>query len=285
MFDRPVIFLASVVFLSSGLICCALAHDLQHAGTGEHRSTSIKLNDMIDMNYMKRSEILDLRKKYVTEYPELVKGRYNPSEEVFGQIRDGKPWWGMLGISYYGPGQNSIAGPSKDSLYILNPFLLVGISEYGAHIVEDASLEPITICPRIVSLEWEGHTKATATYKVGDFFALQDRYHYEDAGQNRFALIAYNARDFGFRYLYIDRNESRNVAPNDKNEPVQINQFIHCGGSCGYPGGCNNMSPDQPDLRAQIPSLPAALYIKLWKKKPVNTGAKADMVFIIEIYR
>jgi len=249
----------------------------------EHDITNIDLNDMIELDFMKKSEILDLRKKYINEHPDLLNGAYKPSEEVFGQIQDGKPWWGILGISYYGPGQKSIEGPSKESRYIINPFLLVALSEYGAHPVNDPSLSPVPICPKPIALEWEGRSKATATYEVGEFWDLQAKYRYADAGNNIFELDAYNARDFGFNYLYIDKNESRNAVLNDNKEPVQILQFIHCGGSCGYPGGCNNKSPDQPELMVSISSLPATLYIKLWRNKPVTTGSDADMIFIIEI--
>ena len=78
---------------------------------------------MIKLDLMKKTEILELREKYVSEYPELLNAAYKPSEDVFGQVEDGKPWWGILGISYYGSGQKSIEGPSKDSRYIINPFL------------------------------------------------------------------------------------------------------------------------------------------------------------------
>lgn len=245
--------------------------------------TNIRLNDMTKLNFLKKSDILDLRNKYVNEYPELLTGAYKPSEAIFGQIEDGKPWWGILGISYYGPGQNSIEGPAKDSRYIFNPFLLVALSEPGAHIVNDPSLAPIPICPKPISLVWEGRSKAVATYEAGEFLRLQFKYRYPDAGKNEFDLIAYNARDFGFNYLYIDKNRSHNVPPDNNQGPVQIQQMLHCGGSCGYPGGCNNMSPYQADLRVRISSLPATLYIKLWRDKPAGTDADADMIFIIEI--
>ena len=250
------------------------------AGRG---TTKIELNDMIKLDLMKKTEILELREKYVSEYPELLNAAYKPSEDVFGQVEDGKPWWGILGISYYGSGQKSIEGPSKESRYIINPFLLVAISEHMAHPVNDPSLSPVPICPKPIALEWEGRSKATATFEVGEFWDLQAKYHYDDAGKNEFDLIAYNARDFGFNYLYIGKNESHNAVLNDNKEPIQIRQFIHCGGSCGYPGGCNNMSPYQPELTVSVSSLPATLYIKLWRNKPVTTDSDADMIFIIEI--
>lgn len=84
--------------------------------------TNIAINDMTELDWMKKSEILDLREKYVNEHLNLVDGMYKPSEKVFGQMAEGKPWWGTLGISYYGSGKKSIEGPSKESRSIVNPF-------------------------------------------------------------------------------------------------------------------------------------------------------------------
>jgi hypothetical protein len=46
---------------------------------------------------------------------------------------------------------------------------------------------------------------------------------------------------------------------------------LHKGGSCGFPGGCNNMSPDHPAVQEiKIQKLPALLEVFLWKKQPAS---------------
>ena len=94
-------------------------------------------------------------------------------------------------------------------------------------------------------------------------------------------IVAYNARDFGFSYFYIDRARSENISSKSAKEPASINQYIHCGGSCGYPGGCNNMSPDQSELKIKVSALPAEAHIKLWKNKPAGKDQAPDMTFVI----
>jgi hypothetical protein len=94
-------------------------------------------------------------------------------------------------------------------------------------------------------------------------------------------LVAYNARDLGYNFLYAVPEKSENVSL--PAHPARILQFIHTGGSCGYPGDCNNMSPYQAGLEFHIDSLPALAYIKLWKSRPVDAAAAADMVFVIEM--
>jgi len=56
---------------------------------------------------------------------------------------------------------------------------------------------------------------------------------------------------------------------------------LHTGGSCGYSGGCNNGSPDQPYMDMHINSFPAKLCIRLWKKMPTSKDAQADLYVIM----
>jgi len=105
----------------------------------------------------------------------------------------------------------------------------------------------------------------------------------EDRYINILALHAANARDSGFNYLYVEKDMSENIGSlNTQGQAVAIPYFYHKGNSCGYPGGCNNMSPKAPDLRVRINVLPAVIYIKLWKSKPAKTSLPADMTFIIQ---
>ena len=52
---------------------------------------------------VQKDEVYEIRRKYVMKYSQLIQGDYEPDKDIFGQIESGKPWWGILGISYYGP--------------------------------------------------------------------------------------------------------------------------------------------------------------------------------------
>ncbi|MBI3593062.1 MAG: hypothetical protein HY099_06250, partial [Nitrospirae bacterium] len=68
----------------------------------------IELQPITELDFKSKAEVLKLRTEAVYRYPQLVSKDYKPSEPVFGQIEDGAPWWGVLGISYYGNGEKSI---------------------------------------------------------------------------------------------------------------------------------------------------------------------------------
>jgi hypothetical protein len=86
---------------------------------------NIELQSPAELDFKSKDEVLALRREAITLYPDLMDGNYKPSTKVFGQIVDGLPWWGILGQFYYGKGEQSIAGASEESRFILNPYLLI----------------------------------------------------------------------------------------------------------------------------------------------------------------
>jgi hypothetical protein len=50
--------------------------------------------------------------------------------------------------------------------------------------------------------------------------------------------------------------------------PVPLRACLHRGGSCGYPGGCNNGSPDEPLLYFRVIEPPAWTELGLWLGRP-----------------
>jgi len=100
----------------------------------------------------------------------------------------------------------------------------------------------------------------------------------------RFGLVAYNARDFGFQYMYVNLSKSIDIVNiNGCSGPVLIKQLIHCGNSSKYPGGCNNMSPAISEIdHLAITNLPARACVSLWKNEPSSVSDKADFTFYID---
>lgn len=236
---------------------------------------NIPINPMMELDFKSKSEIYAIRKRYVMEHSNLLNSSYTPSNEVFGQIEDGKPWWGIEGIGYKGPGEHSIDGPSEESRFICNPFLLVGLAE---SVVIVSTRKPREMYPRPVSLEWSTDKKrGRAVYALKRF--RNGNNHSKEDNQN-LSLTVYNAKDLGYKFMFIDLKKSPHVSlQNGTPKIIEIPQFIHTGGSCGYKGGCNNMSPSCPDLEIKVMNLPSKLFCKFWRRKPANQYSPADMEF------
>ncbi|MCL4457769.1 MAG: hypothetical protein M1147_10745 [Nitrospirae bacterium] len=241
----------------------------------------IELQPVTELDFKSKAEVLKLRTEAVYKHSHLILGDYKPSEPIFGQMEDCAPWWGVLGMSYYGNGEKSIEGPSLQSISILNPYLLVvpdfyfGWSPAQVSIAEVGRAEYPTHCePR--SLRWYPKLKhAEAVYEASCARL---------SSNSAISLMAYNARDFNLNYIYVSYKDSRNIfKQNPPTEPYLNPQFIHRGSSCGYPGGCNNLSPSTPPIdNIKIINWPAQVVVWFWKDRPSSVEMPPDMTFIIK---
>jgi hypothetical protein len=258
----------------------------QSKSSTDPNSINVAINAMIELDFKTKTEIYSIRNKYVAEHPEillkLTDKPYNPSEAIFGQIVSEKPWWGILGIYYYGNGNMSIEGPSEESRFIANPYLLVALCECNAYNTGKAPSGGEPSYPKPTTLLWNPSSLwMQVVYNVSDYF----RSYCNKPDTRKLNLVAYNARDFGFNYLYVVPDQSTNVTSlNKTGQAAQISQFIHLGSSCGYPGGGNNMSPYQEELIIQVGEVPARTYINLWRNKPANVKQRADLTVVIDIF-
>jgi len=252
----------------------------------EVEGLTLKINPLIELDYVTKGQVYSLRKAFVASYPYLYDASdYEPLDVIFREIEDGKPWAGMLGLAYYGGGEQSNEGLSDESRFIANPFLLIGLTEGYLFTVEDKSLPPMAFYPRPSQLYWNmDWSFASAKYDVSSYFELAQTYYKNHKDYHTFGITYYNARDFGFNYMYLDRSRSHNVRyDGPANEPLPLIQYIHCAGhSWFHPQGVNNMSPPQEGTSVQIWKLPARMHIKLWKEKPASVDSDADLDFVIE---
>ena len=105
---------------------------------------------------------------------------------------------------------------------------------------------------------------------------------------------SFNARDFGYSYMYVDLEKSTFVPDFvDKNKNVgnsvlELQNFIHKGSSCGRESGCNNGSPKQDETyfyftkrMKKEENRVDKLHIKLWKEMPNSPNDPADITEII----
>ncbi len=264
----------------------------------------IALAPPAELDFLSRAEVLDLRRQAVQQHAALLAAPYRPAPAVFGQAQGGRPWWGVAGQFYYANGARSIEGPSEEARFILNPYLLVaaemtGLSIWGrgpAPLAWDtgrigaadlARPDFPFYCPP-ARLVWRpAERRAEVTYGVSAYLAAVNHWTRRPLtlADASFGLITYNARDLNLRYLYLAPAESRNViAPAAAaGQPVALRHYLHVGSSCGYAGGCNNMSPHIPELEElRIEALPALATLKLWQRRPAGVAAEADFTWMIQ---
>jgi hypothetical protein len=240
----------------------------------------IPLQPPLELDFKTRAEVLQLREQAIYSHPELLVREYKPYAPIFGRIVDGLPWWGVKGQFYYGSGERSIEGPSEESRFILNPYLLVAAEFYtywdpARHPESEIRAANFRFYCAPHGLHWRPRSAyAEVSYDAGCVARI---------GGGFFDLIAYNARDLNLAYLYISYPDSQGISHPDAPVRAYANpQFIHQGGSCGYQGGCNNMSPYTPEIDAiRIDSLPAKVTIWLWKSDPGDPHRTPDMTFVL----
>jgi hypothetical protein len=239
-----------------------------------------------EYDFASREQVLGPRSGYVRAESALFGAfggvEYEPSQQVFGNVTSGRPWWGLVGLAFFGPGARSIEGDSAQSRYIENPYLLVGVEETWAHVVSTGTEAPHPVSPRALYLGFDDSgRRGWARFDVRAFFDEGARLDYPEAKERTVRLCAYNASDLGLRLLAFDADGSQNVERLTTGIIVDP-EFIHVGSSCGYQGGCNNKSPSFGAYVISVPSLPARLAVKLWRASPSSAAAQPDVWFILE---
>ena len=215
----------------------------------------------------------------------LIPESYEPLSALYGAIEDRAPWWGLEGLYFHGPGQRSIDGPAEETRFLLNPLLLVGLQENYAHTTRENPRDYRSYYPILEDLELDPAAPLViARYNVRGFLDYLRRTKPAEQQDGQLYLSTYNARDFGYNYFAFDSGRSHHIAPQvNKGAPIPNLQFLHRGGSCGFPGGCNNMSPFQPELVLSLSTLPARLAIKLWRELAPSIEAPADVLQLFDL--
>lgn len=251
---------------------------------------NLAINPPSEYDFQSRVEIENLRKSFANQHTELLLYQYTPMPAIFSQIEDGKPWWGLDGQVFFDSGSRSIDGLSEESRFINNPFMLACANMVlsGYHYEsskfpskEDFALSGLPLeCAPSQAVIYPRQSKEEITYNVTNF--LQASAKIVDLplqlGSAPFDVVAYNARDFGFNYLAVSPRYSQNVN-RTSDRPIEIAQHFHCGDSCGYNGGCNNMSPNIEGLHSlSLKALPARAYVYLWRARPSSVDQAPDFM-------
>ncbi|MCE5209083.1 MAG: hypothetical protein LLG42_12340 [Chloroflexi bacterium] len=267
-------------------------------------SLTVPIADSIDLDNMTRDEIYALRQEAIMEYPWLIYTNYEPFKAVFSNISDDLPWWGTAGWYYYGSGDMSADGPSKEALQILNPYLLVSADFSGLSIhskatagsfwneslVTSAALEkdnfPFYVSPENLRW-WPERSRVEVTYDLSEYLSALNHWTARSfrVGDASFDLIAYNARDLNMNYIWVDYTQSLNVTKDIlPTEASGISHNLRHSDDCGLAGGCNSVDAVTPEIQGlQVKNLPAKLIIYLWNDRPSSTTDTPDITYVINI--
>lgn len=247
----------------------------------------LKINSPQDFNRMTKNQIYEIRKSFVKKSI-FNTSDYQPSSEIFGGIVDGKPWWGINQIvcsPYRQKNFDRTKGLSAVSKYINNPNMLIAVM-FPFNFPSES--DRIGYCTKEYSktipyelLYFKDKNLIVAKYKI-DKKILKSYLRWSGRDRKYFlSMTGLNAKDFGYNYAFaynlknIQMTETNNLS----NEITTFTDYIHVGGSCKHPEGCNNLSPYQSNLDFELKRFPAEITIKLWKNKPLNQYVKADMYY------
>ena len=238
----------------------------------------VNVNYPVSLSYKSKEDILALRKKYVQKSIFNI-SNYQPSDEVFGQIVSGKPWYSLEICKDINTKLAKVDGASEEARFIVNPTMLVAI-EYPFLWSDTDNSE---FCNSAVNqliptriLYSKSKNEITVRYAQLPFGA-NEPYFYD--------LNGINANDLGYKYVYVDLSKSTfkprftNSSNNAAIEVQEFQNFIHLGSSCKHDGGCNNGSPRQPNLEFNLNQGEGKgeIYIKLWRSKPASVNQEADI--------
>ncbi|RMG41127.1 MAG: hypothetical protein D6719_09170 [Candidatus Dadabacteria bacterium] len=265
-----------------------------------HGPLAVDIYRPIEMNFLPKAEVYNLRVMAVNRNRELVKGNYTPSEKVFGEIESKRPWYGIHGHYVWASGERSIEGPAYESKFLFNPFNLVGIEFWGLTgwgksklrwnriKIEKAGLnsKDFPFYPLAYDLIWypdKGYYEIK--YDVSGYLREVNKYTVTPVGKDsiEFGLVAYNARDFGLNYIFLDLKHSENITTKIKvSEPLEIKDYLYLSNKCGYPGGCIYHWPGTTKYDyISVTGLPARAEFKLYRDKPELENVRPDLRAII----
>lgn len=210
---------------------------------------NIIINRPIELSYKSKQEIYNIRKFYVAKSI-FARPDYEPSEEVFGGIEDYKPWISM-DWSFDPNSDNHVLetrGPSSHSRSLINPSL-PAIVDYPFSIPRVPEyMDEYTQMPKIM-------IPVSAVYlKPQKEVDITYRNLIPSRGGGAYQITAINARDMGYKYMYLDKSKSTYNIKFMSNDNLstsikELSDFIHLGGACKVEGGCNNWSVSREDLQ------------------------------------
>lgn len=245
---------------------------------------SVKINEPEAFGGKTKDEIYRIRTSYVKQSP-FWHNEYKPADYVFGEIEDGLPWYSNISCSYRDTNLAKIDGVSEEARFINNPTALIMVElPYARY-----------WCDKVPqNYQGELMPKSISYNKKENTITVRYNLLKRENPPRCYSFNGINARDFGYHYMYIDLEKST-FAPefvdentNVGNSVIELQNFIHKGGSCGHESGCNNGSPKQVETDFYVTKAMKKeqnpvykLHVKLWKERPNSPKDPADITEIL----
>lgn len=263
-------------------------YQIQNMRIQPEDSQRIEFNQLTDYDGYSKADIYDLRKRYV-RHSMFKSDNYEPNEDVFGRLSDGKYWLGTENLRCRAIPNNAAhisAGDSYVSRLINNPAFLIGVDlSMGWNTPEPkkyrvCSDKKMLLIPNSISYSRDLNM-ITAVIPVNKIVI---------GVESPYILNGLNARDLGFKYGYVFNKENIEFANENSSidkELYTFKDYLSVGNSCGIEGGCNNIFQRHNNLMFYFRDEnehtfrggTAIIDFKLWKEKPASVLAKPDMYY------
>ncbi|MBX9573274.1 MAG: hypothetical protein K2X77_30525 [Candidatus Obscuribacterales bacterium] len=253
-------------------------------------SIQIEPSGLANYNGKTKASLFEMRTKAANAHANLVKAPYSPSADLF-QIDDKASWWALKGF-LFGQGMDKVDGPSRESAFFGNPYMLVAPEWYAEKLNpasnrfptrnDFANVFPTYLLPASIKI-FPKEAREEIVYNIMPHYNMLKSMMTGNwpISNLAFNLNAYNARDFGFNYIYIDASKSKNLQKYSS-DVKPIGQAIGQTKSCAP--ACNDLTGTPDDLTAiKLKDVPAQCHILLWKEKPSSYVKPADMTVDIVI--
>jgi hypothetical protein len=266
---------------------------------GEHAAVKepveIPFTGTMELNYKTRDEVISMRRNMAERgaNTQLIKdGPYKASSEVFDGLQSEKTWIGLKGRTFYGRTSKIVEGLAEQSRFICSPFMLVAAdikipvaetfdkSRYNIDTLANSQY-PVQCPPKTILFD-APNASEEIVFDVSSYRNSCNNYLKPPANLDKVevSLVAYNARDFGYKWMYVNQDpisEGIGHIPRIPTQAFEIKQAL------GYSGGNNAMVGDSEEfVRWQIIRVPAKMVVSLWKAKPQLPTDKADFTVTIK---
>lgn len=263
---------------------------------------TIHYNDIRSGDDWKWKEILQARLDVLQQYPFLLQADYKVSRSVFHKIDDTKPWLLLQNLFFYGASAAPAYGPPSDIRWIANPFILVypefrsfSISgnppiRWKKNIVtpEILASPSFPLYPVPGDLLWSsGAASALLSYNLSSYVDILSQYVEQKPALTNFefGVLAGNAQDFGYRFIYLKLGESSGISKSSEVGKVsQIFEFVlpHKMESSELVLN-RSLAMTSGVSKIRVKSLPARAVFYLWKSKPGGPEEEPDFRFVLEM--
>ena len=257
-------------------------------------SSNLELNSTSEFDGLYKKDIIGMRRRYV-ERSMFNSPDYSPSNVVFGEIQDRKPWFGTENFICHDSSKPEMIknGDSYVSRMINNPAMLIAVNPAGTWDFANwkYKMEEYPLCSNPRALFMPASISYSPRYNmITTVFDVDDSII---KGNNfSFTFIGLNARDLGYKFGYVYnyyniRFEDPNY--NISTSPYEFQDYLAVGSSCGIKGGCNNICPVQNSLffffgderYHEFNDDRAIVDFKLWKERPFATYSRPDIYYRI----